>query len=586
MSRKKFFVAFNRLNEPINLGGPSIMEVVKEWVISNPDGTKEECAVETGVSLDVLNKFWILFVVTSDISLEYVSQSRDCLIELTKSWIRHFPKRARSLCYKDICIPRNFWPYIKEHWEEYGGTLTTRMEKAEEIVKSWIKENPNGSFYECCRDTGLQFLYVNPYWPEHMNRGGYQDYADKERIEKISTWIKENPDRTLTECRKELHYMKQVVDRLWTVSGGKEENRCTIKEKNIRILSAWIASGKSGGIAQCLKDTGLSYAVIRNNWAKAGGSELGPKAEERLKKEEKVKKWMDAHPDGTEKECKEATNVAIYIVRKCWIKFGGKRQQTTILKDAKNDATIKEWIQNHPNGTIKQCSEETGLSCVTIRTYWNYPSDAQKEQLKQESPRIEDVSSEEMKIKNWLEAHPNGTRRECRAETGVSKNNIQKYWKIYGGKNERIVKREKEKQTVIEWLQANPDKTYPECSRAIGIPVSCIWVFVREAGCKKGDQTPAKIAKLKEWVKNNPLGTKKECHRATMLAISFIQKHWKECEGFAGTQADNILQRALPELKKWWDGHPDGTMAQCHRETGIRLTTIRRYLEEQKKNNE
>ena len=48
-----------------------------------------------------------------------------------------------------------------------------------------------------------------------------------------------------------------------------------------------------------------------------------------------------------------------------------KQTQNAQIKISRKEQTIKRWRQKNPEGSKKRCSRETGISLPTIRRYWN-----------------------------------------------------------------------------------------------------------------------------------------------------------------------------------------------------------------------
>lgn len=131
-------------------------------------------------------------------------------------------------------------------------------------------------------------------------------------------------------------------------------------------------------------------------------------------------------------------------------------------------------------------------------------------------------------IREWREKNPDGTYKECSNETGLCTQTIGKWWRIID--EEAGVERKTPYEIVKEWRERNPNETYKECSNETGLCTQTIGKWWRilddEAGVKR--KTPYEI--VKEWREQNPKGKKAACVAATGLSAVTVRKWWRILE--------------------------------------------------------
>ncbi len=617
------------LNEPINDGAPSIMETVNEWLSFSSDYSEEakiRCSNETGIPIEILDKFWGMFVAYSDIPKSEYSKT-----ELLKSWIRHFPNGTRNACNMDLHLGTE---YLAEHWEECGGTIArTQISKDGDIAREWVKEHPDGTFYDCLRETGIRNSNLAKYWPEYMNNATRSELNDIIRTERVSEWIKAHPDGVLTECASQLSIERALLERVWKAAGGSTLNSGSKNDKTKKIIKQWIASGKTGGVMQCVKETGINKHAVSKFWKECGGSSLNMQEQRSLESEKTIKRWVEIYPLGSLYECSKQTGIGVNTVRKYWFKCGGKSEEARLAikiseyqklfpdgnkkdcaeylkeppksvaryfelckdpeycKQAINASgseevrnAISRWIQENPEGTVTECQTATGYSKITVQTYWHQLGGrdltrryTQKERKANPNTQMDPDSFE--KISKWVAENPGKGKKQCRMETGVSRRAVIKYWDEANGIGMSTAKRNENRKKVQKWFEEHPDGTHEECSKATGVSTAVIVKFVRELDLNNKEYNE-NIAELKSWLEQHPFGSKLDCQRELGIGKNFITKHWAEFGGFVGSKKDRLYYKTCPVLEDWWNKYPNGTKAQCRKDTGISFTHINRYLAE------
>lgn len=635
MPSEVFKVLLQNLEKPINIGGPTIMETVKEWIIFNPEGTKEQCALETGVKLEILEQYWAFFVAASDIPSDEMSS-----LTLLASWIRQHPNGSRYACFKDIHLR---FDYITEHWVECGGNASTsKAEENKEIIRNWIEAHPEGTMHECYRDTKISRATIAMVWPENKNNDSYSTLAKKKHIERVSKWIKENPNGRLAECYCELGLTRRHVEEVWYEAGGTEDKiknkRDLQEEEAIQRITEWINNNKDGGLSQCAVALGMTKKAVNRFWETCGGSSLSVYERQKVKIDEIIKEWLALNPLGTMKECMDDTGFSQLTVSRRWEKLGGKTHKAVIAikisdylvdhpegtmaecarmtglspstmyryfkkcKDPefcqdmintsgehnKNKILISNWIATHPNGTIQECADDLEIHRTVITRCWSVAGGKDVTQTHKEYVKVENTKESALKrVSNWLKDNPRGLQKQCIAETGLSSTAVRKVWKMAGGGHQSHYEKEKQQAEIDEWFHNNPNGTYAECSKAIGVSKSLVSKRGRQLGIYK-KRYVKNFETLKKWLEENPYGLKEVCQRETGLPYTFICKHWVEAGGMVEGKSECMYLEAKPILDEWWNNHPDGTLRQCYKETRIGRRRVRRYLEElnTEKNNE
>ena len=67
---------------------------------------------------------------------------------------------------------------------------------------------------------------------------------------------------------------------------------------------------------------------------------------------------------------------------------------------------VFRWKAQHPEGTIEECVQETGMAKATVEKWWVFA---------------------------WQREHPEGTAAECAADIGIKKGRVDSYWRWLSG---------------------------------------------------------------------------------------------------------------------------------------------------------
>ena len=82
---------------------------------------------------------------------------------------------------------------------------------------------------------------------------------------------------------------------------------------------------------------------------------------------------------------------------------------------------IADFIESNPEATIEKCIHDTGLSQSCVYRYWK--------QLRKEMGLSEfKKTTVKERIKSYRKENPNGTKRDCARELGISKTSVYQNW--------------------------------------------------------------------------------------------------------------------------------------------------------------
>ena len=158
--------------------------------------------------------------------------------------------------------------------------------------------------------------------------------------------------------------------------------------------------------------------------------------------------WIIFEPEGTVEKFSDETGVPVEVVKKYW-----KRLQLLAVLDEEHRTignVAKEWLNRHPDGNISSFQAALGLSNQYINKLKSLPDNP--------FSLRGDVNPAIIK---WFEEHPDGTLVDCANETGISLNHIAKNYESLGirKRSERIAERD---ARIIEWIENHPEQRQKE----------------------------------------------------------------------------------------------------------------------------
>ncbi len=221
------------------------------------------------------------------------------------------------------------------------------------------------------------------------------------------------------------------------------------------------------------------------------------------------------------------------------------------MKDTKE--LVQEWQEKHPDGTRKECEKDLGVSYTTVWKYWtSTPSNS--------------LSPKAKLVRNWQQKHPTGTLTQCAAELQTNYANVAYYWKSpnVNRMNGAVVWK------IYKWRQSNPNGNRKECATDTGISYAVVTRYWNET---PNDKTPTETLRerVQKWRAEHPEGTQKECAKSIGAGCSTVSNYWNK------KIKDGHITPAQKTVQNWQKEHPDGNKTECMIDTGLSHTTVRMF---------
>lgn len=511
---------------PINFGGPSIFETVQDWILFNPDGDIKQFSEETGVPLERVEKYWKRMVLLSQLPEE-----ERTILGIGKLWVGKYKRgtfdtfcsslginyvSAKVYLKKEIdnnhveAVP--FRSTIKDEMdnlnERYPVFDTDKNKILQGIIQEWRCQYPYKTLADFIYETSGSKRNIPIAWKEVSEDPEFQERISKKKedISKtVTDWCKHNYGNK-KDCMNALNLPLDVIKEHWIEEAAPVKNADT-STILINQINDWIADNKDhAGIFACSKELGIPYNKVRLMWPNTIGG------------------------DGLKKGSKQTKEI------------------------------IFHWFQEHPNGTMADCSRDLGKSFSTISFYFHQLVAEGK--LTQKQTQFERVSS-------WIENTDNEvTRSNCKLEfPEISYNYMNQYMKALS-----IPRDPTPKMLISDWIEHNPQGTIAQCCNDLNLTIREVekkWKSLGGYLPPKQKTVPNPLADdrcniIREWLTNNPYGSLNLCKIQTGLPRNFLAKVWQDLGGKTPSEINtSIKQRKVAEITDWIKEHPNGTRSEC-----------------------
>lgn len=291
--------------------------------------------------------------------------------------------------------------------------------------------------------------------------------------------------------------------------------------------------------------------------------------------------WIIFEPEGTVEKFSADTGVPVEIVKRYW-----KRLQLLAVLDEEHRTfgnVAKEWLNRHPDGNISSF-----LSELRLRR-----SDINKLRLSPDNP-FSLRSDVNPAIIKWFEEHPDGTLTACANETGVSYSYIARNYESLGIRNrkERIAERD---ARIVEWIENHPEQTGKEIASHCNVKPCIIGDIKRKLKQCADSGTPVtKTYKTKEkgltkdaehiermsaWIETHkPYGTRDACAKDLGLNKATVCNLWEKAGGKARSVEDLKSEARLLAIVTWMAEHPGAKDIDCAlalKDMGVNVESLR-----------
>lgn len=346
---------------PANFGGPTILETAFEWIIFEPEGTVEKFSDETGVPVEMVERYWKRLQL-----LAVLDEEHRTIGNVAKEWLNRHPDDNITFFYLDLGFSDQDINKLKSSPDN---PFPVRKDIVNTAIIKWFKEHPDGTLTDCTKDLGLSRNYI---WRNYESLG-IRKRRDilAERNARIIEWIENHPDQTRKEVACHCNVTPNVIDvierklKQRTDSGTPVTKTYKTREKDltkeaerIERISAWIETHKPYGTKNaCAKELGIHPKTVGKLWVKAGG-EKRPARD--LKSEARILAnvtWMVEHPEANDLECAHALkDISLGITTLPILRIRIKK--------------IAQWRIEHPEGSQEACAQDLNLSLRRVVNMW------------------------------------------------------------------------------------------------------------------------------------------------------------------------------------------------------------------------
>ena len=140
---------------PANFGRPTILETAFEWIIFEPEGTVEKFSDETGVPVEVVEKYWRRFQILAALD-EEDRNIRGVALE----WLRQNPNGSKHKFAQELGATVIMGKYLPDGDDPFQ----KQRQIDSELVRAWFEKNPDGTPEDCSRELGMTLRRVVNCW--------------------------------------------------------------------------------------------------------------------------------------------------------------------------------------------------------------------------------------------------------------------------------------------------------------------------------------------------------------------------------------------------------------------------------------
>ena len=345
---------------PANFGGPTILETAFEWIIFEPEGTVKKFSDETGVPVEVVERYWKRLQL-----LAVLDEEHRTFGNIAKEWLNRHPDGTISSFLSELRLRKSD---INKQRLSPDNPFSLRSDVNPAIIK-WFEEHPDGTLTDCANETGVSLNHIAKNYESLGIRKRSERIA--ERDARIIEWIENHPEQRQKEIACHFNVTPNTINALkrklrqCADSGTPVTKIYKTKEKDltkeaelIERINAWIETHKPYGTkTACANDLRLSKRTVSNLWEKAGGEARPPRD---LKSEARILAivtWMAEHPGAKNIDCALALkNMNVHA--------------SNLYSLRSQVSRIAKWRTAHPEGSQEACAQDLNLPLRRVINMW------------------------------------------------------------------------------------------------------------------------------------------------------------------------------------------------------------------------
>ena len=404
---------------PANFGVPTILETAFEWITFEPEGTVERFSDETGVPVEMVEKYWRRFQILAALD-EEDRNIRGVALE----WLRQNPNGSKHKFAQELGAAVIMGKYLPDGDDPFQ----KQRQIDSELVRAWFEKNPDGKMKQCAE---AMKPAVEEWIREHPDEKAsvavakfgvskslvtkvrrkikYGDDGRTIRLDsvdlarKCALWMFRNPDGDIEECASQCGLtVEKVKDIKPYIDVAKDE---------IAKLSEWISEHPRTYIERCVKESGINRGTISFAWKELGGADYAAVQAESAKEiAGRIRKWIEEHKEyPLIKECSKDLGVCNAVVSKHWVAAGGNKRSASDIRSEHRIIAMTNWLIEHPDASYDKCAEAL-------------------EDIGTTSNSIAIITAQVKRVARWRSANPDGTPEDCSRELGLTLRRVVNCW--------------------------------------------------------------------------------------------------------------------------------------------------------------
>ena len=442
-------------NVPANFGGPTVLETSFDWFIFEPECTVEKFSEETGVPVEMVEKYWKRFQILAALD-EEDRNIRGVALE----WLRQNPNGFKHKFAQELGAAVKMGKYLPNEDDPFPDNEEHKRLDSE-LVKAWFDKNPDGKMKQCALETGTSYYFVRELCKADGRLSVNEAAEAMEPV--VEEWLRGHPNEKVSVVIEKFGVSKSLVIRVRRKIKYGDDGR-TIRMDSVdlaRKCALWMFRNPDGDIEECAGQCGLTVEKAKD---------LKPYIDVAKDEIDRLSEWISEHPRTYMERCIKESGINRGTVSFAWKELGGADYAAVQAESAKEiTGRIRKWIEGHGEfPSIEECSKDLGVCNAVVSKHWVAAGGNKRS--------ASDIRSEHriIAMTNWLIEHPDASYDKCAEaleDIGTTSNSIA----IITAKVKRVAR----------WRSANPDGTPEDCSRELGMtlrrvvniwPSATIWM--------------------------------------------------------------------------------------------------------------
>ena len=424
---------------PANFGGPTILETAFEWIIFEPEGTVEKFSDETGIPVEMVERYWKRLQILAALD-EEDRNIRGVALE----WLRQNPNGSKHKFAQELGAAVKMGKYLPNEDDPFRDNEEQKRLDSE-LVKAWFDKNPDGKMKQCALETGTSYYFVRELCKADGRLSVNEAAEAMEPV--VEEWLRGHPNEKVSVVIEKFGVSKSLVIRVRRKIKYGDDGR-TIRMDSVdlaRKCALWMFRNPDGDIEECAGQCGLTVEKAKD---------LKPYIDVAKDEIDRLSEWISEHPRTYMERCIKESGINRGTVSFAWKELGGADYAAVQAESAKEiTGRIRKWIEGHGEfPSIEECSRDLGVCKAVVSKHWVAAGGNKRS--------ASDIRSEHriIAMTNWLIEHPDASYDKCAEaleDIGTTSNSIA----IITAQVKRVAR----------WRSANPDGTPEDCSRELGL---------------------------------------------------------------------------------------------------------------------